>query len=93
MKALQYIVLTFIIFVLPSFLLIVAGSRIGSVTSYLVFILLIGYYFLNKKGKPALLFLVLGVCHYIISGITYVEYFNDFVIEFIKYMIFIICAK
>lgn len=93
MKALQYIVLTFIIFVLPSFLLIVAGSRIGSVSSYLVFILLIGYYFLNKKGKPALLFLVLGVCHYIISGIIYVEYFNDFIIEFIKYMIFIICAK
>mgnify|MGYP000380325053 CR=1 FL=1 len=51
MKLLHYLVLAFIVFALPSFLLVSVGGTIGSASSYLMFIALAAYYFLNKKSN------------------------------------------
>ena len=92
MKLLHYLVLAFIVFALPSFLLVVMGGTIGSASSYLMFIALAAYYFLNKKSKPLLPFIILGITYYAISSLTFVENYNDYLMEFIKYMLFVIAG-
>lgn len=92
MRLLHYLLLAFIVFALPSFLLVVMGGAIGSASSYLMFIALAAYYFLNNKNKPLIPFLVLGVLYYAISSLTYVDYFNDYLVELVKYMLFVIAG-
>lgn len=96
MKILKYIILALIILNLPTVILFWVSEGLGSAISYLVFVLLIVYYFLNKIGKaPDKLMLMLGISYYIISGLNFeyggqTKYYFFFLI---KYIVFIICGS
>lgn len=90
MKIIQYLLLILLLWNIPMFLSY--DITIGSKFSYLTYSLLLIYYFLSKKEKPLYPFLLLGLMYFIISGIVYVgdlEYFN---LEFVKFVILILCG-
>ena len=92
MRSLHYIVLTITLFALPSFILIAFGERLGSLSSYTMFALLLGYFMLFEKHRPVIPFIILGLSYYLISSLIYLDDYNDFINEFIKYLIFIVCG-
>ena len=92
MKLIQSIALIIILWGLPTFILLIYGDSAGSNVSYMLFILLIGFYFLNKKRKPSWPFLILGFCYFIISGLVAVLDAKYFIFDLIKYFIIVICG-
>ena len=91
MKLFQYILLSILIWNIPS--LFSYDLSLGSKLSYLTFILLIIYYFFVKKNRPLLIFLFLGLCYFVISGIVYIEEFEFYYNSFIKFFILVICGS
>ncbi|PWK19960.1 O-antigen ligase family protein [Xanthomarina spongicola] len=92
MKLLKYFLLTLILLNMTSFSLTVLGSGGGSLFSALLFGCIILFYFLNPKPKIQIIFVVLGLTYFFISGINYTGPIRDFFIDVIKYFIFIIGA-
>lgn len=92
MKVLRYIILAFILWGIPTFALEIFGDATGSMSSYLMFLLMLFFYFLSSKSKLITPFLLLGLTYYLISGIIYVIDFEDYIYKFIKYIIFIIAG-
>lgn len=90
MKILRFIIIAFIIWYLPSFLLDVYGETVGSYASYLMFILIIGYFFISPKFTPHLPLIVLGILYFTFSGLNYTGEFDFFYYKFIKYIVFVI---
>ncbi|MFL0352530.1 O-antigen ligase family protein [Xanthomarina sp. GH4-25] len=92
MKILKYFLLALILLNLVSFSLSALGSGIGSLFSVLLFGGVFFYYFLNKKPKLPIAFIVLGLSYFLISGINYTGPLREFYTDAIKYFIFIIGA-
>ncbi|MEH6538377.1 MAG: hypothetical protein V7719_18415 [Psychroserpens sp.] len=90
MKILRFIVITFSIWYLPTFILEVSGETAGSYTSYLMFIMILGYYFLAPKVKPYFTLIFLGITYYLISGLAYSGDFDYFIFKFLKFIVFIV---
>ena len=90
MKILKFIVITFVIWNLPTYILRIYGETVGSYTSYLMFIMILGYFFLAPKLKPNFLLILLGITYYLIAGLSYSDDFNFFIFKFIKYFILVI---
>ena len=90
MKILRFIVITFSIWYLPTFILQVSGETAGSYTSYLMFIMILGYYFLAPKVEPNFSLIFLGISYFIISGLGYSGEFDFFAFKFLKFLIFIL---
>ena len=90
MKYLKLIILLLIFWNLPSYALTEVNSMTGTVLSYGTFILIIGYYFLNKNEKPVISFIVLGLLYFLISVLVDAQNTENFIMTFIKYFIFVI---
>lgn len=92
MQILKYIVLILFICNIPSIVLKTYGDSAGSLLSYSSFILLIFYYFLSKKNKPAWPFIVFALLFFIIAGLNGVDIEKDYYIDFVKYLLLIVCG-
>lgn len=92
MKIFKIFLLLLFLWPTPTFILYSFGETLGSLFSYFSFILLIVYFFLNKKGQIPYPFLILGVLYFMISGLVNVEDPIFFLRDFIKYIIVIICS-
>src|SRR5690554_2083920 len=90
MIILKYITLALILLNLPTFGLKAFGSTGGSFLSAMLFGCITLYYFLSKKEATPLIFVLLGIYYYLISGINYMGDTREFIIDAIKYFIFII---
>lgn len=90
MKYLKLVILLTILLNIPGFFLAHVSAIAGTILSYSTFALIIVYYTFNKKEKPIVSFVVLGLLYFFIS--TLVEVQNDTILysTFIKYFIFVI---
>ncbi|MBT8266890.1 MAG: hypothetical protein KJO41_10745 [Bacteroidia bacterium] len=92
MKILKYILLSLLLWGASSFSLVAFGQSVGSNVSYLTYILLLLYYFFSKKRRFLLPMILLGLSYFIISGFIYVDDSEEYIYEFIKYLIIVICG-
>ncbi|MEO8933901.1 MAG: O-antigen ligase family protein [Xanthomarina sp.] len=92
MKIFKYFLLSLILFNLTSFFLMVFGSGIGALFSVILFGSVVFFYFLSPKPKLPIIFIVLGLSYFIISGLNYTGITRDFFMDVIKYFIFIVGA-
>lgn len=90
MKYLKLIILLLIFWNLPSFAAVNVNALTGSILSYGTFFLIIVYYFFNKKEKPIVSFIFLGLLYFLISVLVDTVNTENFITTFIKYFIFII---
>lgn len=90
MKYLKFIILLLIFWNLPSFALAHINPMSGTLFSYGTFLLIIVYFFLNKKEKPVISFIILGLLYFLISVLVDAENTENLMTTFIKYFIFII---
>ncbi len=90
-KILKYIILSLFILNLAEIGLKTLGSSIGTILSYLSFLLLCFYYFLYLRGKPNMWLLYIGLGYFIISGYQiYVGTEREFIILMIKFLIIVL---
>lgn len=93
MKLLRIVILVLVLLSIPSFSLAYLSSTLGTVTSYLILVLLLAHFILDqKKGKPLLVFLFLGVSYYVISSFSYIGEEIGFLYNLIKFLIVIVCG-
>ncbi|HLV14702.1 MAG TPA: O-antigen ligase family protein [Xanthomarina sp.] len=90
MKIFKYFLLSIILLKLSSFGLTYFGTTVGSLLNSLLFSCLLVYYFLSTKPKLPLVFIVLGLVYFLISGLNYSGVLRDYFMDFIKYFIFIL---
>lgn len=90
MTVLRYIVLYLFVMNISSGALMYVGASIGSITSYLSFILLLIYYFFVKKGKINSWMIVLGMLYFAFAGLQYYDDTSYFINVTIKYFIVIL---
>jgi len=93
MKALRYIILILIFLNVPTFGLINFGPIVGSIASTLLYLSIIIYFIVNQKGRPIIPFAILGILYFLISGINYTGALNEFISDFIKYLILILLTR
>lgn len=92
MNIIKYISLALLLWSFPTFALFAFGGSTGSAISYLSFIFVFVYYFLVKKKKPPFAFVILGLLYFCISGIVNILAVEDYIMNFIKYFILIVCG-
>ncbi|MCF1421969.1 O-antigen ligase family protein [Mangrovimonas futianensis] len=87
------IILILLLLKLDSFALIHVSEGLGSALSYLMLALLVFYYFISEKTKPEFLLLILGLSYFVISVFQYYGPTNNYIIDLIKFLVFIITAS
>lgn len=92
MKIIRYIVLILLLWGFDSFALFVFGETIGSLASYSTYLFLLGYYLLAQKRKLIFPLIILGLIYFTISALISIPDYNDYINEFIKYFIIIVCG-
>lgn len=92
MKLIKLITLSFILLNLPSVVLIGFGESLGSLFSYITILLLVIFYFLEKKTSPNWWMLAIALSYFLISGLQYYGTTKYFIMDFVKYLILIICG-
>jgi glycerol uptake facilitator-like aquaporin len=90
MKIFRIAILVLILWNLPTFGLFAFGSSAGSLLSYTTICLLAVYYLFEKKTTPNWWILLLAFLYFIISSFQYYEPPNNFILEIIKFFIFVI---
>ena len=96
LNLIRYLILFLIICNIPSYMLAYFGSSLGSLSSYLSSILLLGFFVLVKEKHHQLIpFLGLGILYFLLSSINYTEIDegNSFIKEFVRFMIVVICGR
>ena len=89
MKILKYTILALFLLNLPGISISAGSNTLGSLLSYLSFIMLGVYYFINLKGKPNFWLIYIGLAYFIISGVQiYQGSDREFLIICIKYRIY-----
>lgn len=92
MKILKYIVFSLVILNLPSKALVTIGPTIGSLLSYTTILLLVVYYFLEKKTELNWYLIIITLAYFIIGSFQYYGTSSIFILELIKYLIFVVCG-
>lgn len=92
MKLIKYITLTFILLNLSSVVLVAFGESLGSLFSYITIFLLVVFYFLERKTAPNWWMLAIALSYFLISGLQYYGTTKYFIMDFVKYLILIICG-
>ena len=90
MKIIKYICLVLILFNLPSFGLMAFGGGIGTALSYGTIFMLFIYYALEKKTTPNWWMIIIATLYFLISSLQFYRPATIFIVEVIKYFIFII---
>lgn len=94
MRYLKYLILTIILFNIPSFVLLqLSMTGLASAISYFSFLALIVYYLFTRKGPLLWQFILIGVSYYLFSCLQPHLSFDIYFIEAIKFFIVIICAN
>jgi hypothetical protein len=92
MKFLKYIIFALVILNLPSISLFAFGATVGGILSYATIGLLAFYYFLEKKTEPNWWLIIISLLYYLISSLLYTGSASEFILEIIKFFIFLICG-
>ncbi len=90
MKIIRVLLLMLILWSLPSIALFLVGPNLGSLLSYTTIGLLGVYYLFETKTKPNWWIIVLSFSYFVISGFQYYDSESFFILELIKFFIFII---
>jgi len=91
-KIIKFIPFGLIILNIPSVALLVYGAGIGSLLSYCTVLTLAFYYFFEKKTSPNWFLLIISMLFFMIGGLQYVGFTQQFYMDTIKYFIFLVCA-
>jgi O-antigen ligase len=91
-KILKYITFGLVILNIPSIGLSAYGSTIGGLLSYATIGLLAFYYFLEKKTTPNWWLIIISILFFMIGGLQYVGPTIQFIMDTIKYFIYLISA-
>ncbi len=92
MIILRYITFSLIILNVPAIVLVKYNPFLGSLLSYVSILLLTVYYFLSEKTGWNWRMIVIALSYFVISGFQFDGLTRDFIMDFIKYMIFLICC-
>lgn len=92
MKIIKYITLALVIFNLPSIGLFAYGGGVGGMLSYGTIFMLVVYYALEKKTAPNWWIIVIAILYFIIGSFQYYGAPLVFIMELIKYFIFVIAG-
>jgi O-antigen ligase len=92
MKILKFIILSLILLNIPAIVLFNFGASLGSLFSYVTILLLVVFYFLERKTTPNWWIIILALSYYLIISFQYYGVTKDFIMEFVKYLIFVICG-
>lgn len=92
MKILKYITFGLVILNIPSIILYNFGGGLGSLFSYATIGFLVLYYFLEQKTTPSYWLIIIALSYYLISSLQYTADTQEFIMETIKYFIFLICG-
>lgn len=90
MKYLKFLVLLLILCNLPGYASMHHNPVLGAMLSYCTFFAIIAYYFLNRKEKPVIHFLIFGTLFFTISLIVNAQFSTLLLITFARYFIFMI---
>lgn len=94
MTVIRYSILLLILWNIPSFILAYFSSSVASLSSYLSSILVVVYFiFVKERHKPSIPFVLLGLFYFTISSFNYTSGESiDFIKDFIRFMIIVLCA-
>jgi O-antigen ligase len=92
MRILKYISLTLVLFNLPSFGLMAFGGGVGTALSYGTIFILFIYYVLEKKTTPNWWIMIIAILYFTISSLQFYGPPMIFMIELVKYFIFVLCG-
>jgi O-antigen ligase len=92
MKIIKYITLALVIFNLPSIGLSAYGGGVGAMLSYVTILMLVIYYALEKKTTPNWWIIIIAILYFIIGSLQYYGTPMTFMMELIKYFIFVIAG-
>lgn len=92
MKILKYLTFGLVILNIPSIILYNFGGGLGSLFSYATIGFLVLYYFLEQKTTPSYWLIIIALSYYLISSLQYTADTQEFIMETIKYFIFLICG-
>ncbi len=94
MNILRLTILVLFLWNLPGYLLAYFGASYGSLSSYASMLLLLIFFFLTKsKHRPFFPFILLGILYFTICSIHFKgSGVSEFLKEFIKFLIFAVCA-
>ncbi|MBU2928367.1 O-antigen ligase family protein [Winogradskyella psychrotolerans] len=92
MKILRYITFGLVILNIPSTALSAYGSAVGALLSYTSIGLLALYYFLEQKTTPNWWLIIISILFFMIGGLQFKGLTFPFIMEIIKYFIYLICA-
>lgn len=92
MRILKYISLALVLFNLPSFGLMAFGAGVGALLSYGTIFILFVYYALEKKTAPNWWIIIIAILYFTISSLQFYGPPTVFMLELVKYLIFVICG-
>lgn len=92
MKVFRIIILSSLLWNLPSITLATIGPTFGSLLSYITIGLLAVYYFLENKSTPNWWILIIALLYFTISSFQYYGDTQFFLYDFLKYFIVVIGA-
>ncbi|MFK7833398.1 MAG: O-antigen ligase family protein [Winogradskyella sp.] len=92
MKILKYITFGLVILNIPSISLSAYGGTVGGLMSYATIVLLALYYFLEKKTTPNWWLIIISILFFMIGGFNYTGETVQFIMDTIKYFIYLISA-
>lgn len=90
MKILKFIIAGLVLLNLPSVILINSNATIGSLLSYTTIVLLAGYYVLEKKSKPNVWMIALGLTYFVIASFQFYGLPSEYINNSMKYFIVLI---
>ena len=92
MKIIKHICLTLILFHLSSVVLVAFGESWGAMFSTLTILFLVVFYFLEVKSSPNWWMIAIALSYFSISSLQFYGTTRFFLMDFIKYLILIICG-
>ena len=92
MKIIKHICLTLILFHLSSVFLVAFGESWGAMCSTLTILFLVIFYFLEVKSSPNWWMIAIALSYFSISSLQFYGTTRVFLMDFIKYLILIICG-
>lgn len=92
MKILKYICLALVLLNLPSIALAAISATLGSLLSYATIGCLAIYYFFEEKSQPNWFLIIISLAFFILSSLTYDGPTFVFILDAIKYFIYLLGA-
>jgi len=94
MKILRYIILSLTVWALPSFLLAYFSPSLGTLSSHLIYVLLIIYFLFSSNRGPILWpFLLLGLSYYLIGGFNRTGFDDvEYATLIVKFVLLVVCG-